>query len=81
MIEKKEVTPMRKSQSESPLLLLSPLKIRGAGGVMNPERGIPKDSPRGREQCLARAKKRNPKSQAPNPKQFQSTNDQNSLEI
>jgi len=48
---------MGKSQSESSLLLLPPLKLRGAGGVMNPERGISKDSPRGRQQCLARAKK------------------------
>ena len=49
-------------------------------GARNDQGGIG-GSLRGIKKCLARAKKRNPESQAPNSKQFQSINDQNSLEI
>ncbi len=37
------------------IALAPPLKLRGARGVMNREQGNLKDSPRGREECLARA--------------------------
>ena len=46
---------MGHSRSGFPLFTL--FKIRGARGVMKVERGTQEDSPRGREDCLARAER------------------------